>query len=53
MMFKNGLWSVYIVDDLHPVAKQDTEMFVTDELIELLTQAIKTYLDCLTGNKLS
>lgn len=51
-MFKSGGWTIYVVDDLHPVVKQDTELFVSDELIELLTQATKTYFDCLTERKL-
>jgi hypothetical protein len=52
MMFKNGVWTMYIVDGLHPTVKQDTLLFVSQELIDLLIQAIVNYYDCFTQRKI-
>ena len=52
MVFENTNWSTCVVDDLPPVVKQDTEVFVSQELIELLIQAIVNYYDCFTERKI-
>jgi hypothetical protein len=52
LMFENGEWQMYLVDDLHPIVKQDTENFVSPELVELLIQAIVNYYDCFTDRKI-
>lgn len=36
-------WIVKLFEDLHPVVKQDTEDFVTQELIETLGMAIRAH----------
>ena len=52
LIFEDGKWHNYVVDDLHPTVKQDTDTFVTQELVELLIQAIVNYYDCFTERKI-
>jgi hypothetical protein len=52
LMFSNSRWRVCIVDDLHPIVKQDTDNFITGELIELLIDAIVGHYDRTTERKI-
>ena len=48
----DGKWNMCVADDVHPVVKQDTERFVSHELVELLISAIIKHYDCFSQRKI-
>lgn len=52
MTFNAHGWEMTINEDASPIVKQDTERFVSQELINILKQGIVTHYDCFTNRKI-
>ena len=52
LSYLNGDWVVNIMEDLHPVVKQDTEDFVSQELIKTLGLAIRAHYQLFKADKI-
>jgi hypothetical protein len=50
--YKSNEWRMVLDETAHPVVKQDTEKFVSQELASILKQGIITHYDCFTNHKI-
>ncbi len=49
LVYRDKVWQMTIMDDLHPVVRQDTEDFVSQELQLIISEAIRTHYRLLAG----
>lgn len=49
LIYKSKVWQMTIMDGLHPVVRQDTEDFVSQELQLIVSEAIRTHYRLLAG----
>jgi hypothetical protein len=52
LAFNDNAWHLSMIEGLHPVVKQDTEDFVSQELQTLLVQAVTSYYQLFTDRKI-
>lgn len=53
LVYKDKEWHMAIMEGLHPVVKQDTEDFMSQELKKILSQAIMAHYQLIAGKRTS